>query len=220
MFASRFALSGTKTRFPVPCSVSDRFRFICLLIPKNASSTLRREFTREIYDCQEVYFTEVDSQQRKDYFIFATLRDPISRLLSAYQEISMRFDMSPDPNPAREFYLMDDTPERFETFLNELGDALWDPHLLPQVNYLVDVNADFFTCLEQFQEGIEEVFGRLAIGDCPTLPFRRSRVDRKRSYGFDRYLLHSSDLDVKALAIIERVYEADIKLYTRLFPAR
>ncbi|GAH06581.1 unnamed protein product, partial [marine sediment metagenome] len=83
--------SGAQPVNPVHCVISDRFRFICLLIAKNGSSSLRVEFGQDIYDSYEQLYRLIDRQVRDSYFTFATIRDPVSRLLSAYQEISLRF---------------------------------------------------------------------------------------------------------------------------------
>lgn len=200
------------------CVVSDRFDFICLLIAKNASTSLRLEFGKEIYDSYEQSYSRIDPPVRDRYFTFAALRDPVSRLHSAYQEISRRFEMGEQLTLGRRFFPMDDTPERFDTFLDELGDACWDPHLLPQVNSLAGVRADFFTRVERLQEGIEEVFSRLELETCPVLPIYRSRKEREEGEGYSRFLLSTDDLDEKARSLIERVYEADIRLYSKLFP--
>ena len=114
---------------PALCIVSERFRFICLLIAKNATSTLRGEFKKDIYEARECRYVEVEEQKRQDYFTFAFLRDPVSRLLSAYQEISMRYEMRQPRSSRRIFFAMEDTPERFQAFLDCVGDGRWDEHL-------------------------------------------------------------------------------------------
>ena len=212
------AVSGSITEDPVTCVISDRYHFICLLIAKNASSTLRTEFRQEIFDSYERLYPAVDPQVRDGYFTFAPMREPVSRLLSAYQEISMRFQMEPHLYPQYKFFPMDDTPERFNAFLDTLGDSCWDPHVRPQVKYLAGVRVDLFACVERLQEGVEDMFRRLDIKDCPRLPVRRSRQERKDVHGYGRFILSSDDLDDTALSRIRHVYEADVQLYNELFP--
>jgi len=211
-------VSGTQPESPVTCVVSERFHFVCLLIAKNASSTLRTEFGQDVYDSYEQRYAEIHPRVRDRYFTFATLREPVSRLLSAYQEISMRFEIEPLPTPQRRFYLMEDTPKRFDTFLDALDDACWDPHLLPQVNYLAGVRVDLFASVERLQDGVKELCQRLDIRLCPSLPVLRSRKERNEVYGYGRFVLSGDDLDDRALSRIEHVYETDIRLYSELFP--
>lgn len=209
----------TSATSPVLCVVSDRFRFICLLIAKNATSTLRAEFGRGAYEGYERRYVEIDAAVRDDYFTFAVLREPVSRLLSAYQEISMRIEWGASPDTGRRFQRMEDTPERFATFLEELDDARWDPHIRRQVEYLSGVRVDAYVRLERFQGGLETVFRHLGMGPCPAFPKRRSREDRKIVHGYGRFLLSREDLDERALSRIARVYDADLRLYAALFPA-
>ena len=198
------------------CVVSHRFGFICTLIAKNASSALREEFGKERYESEECRYAHVDPRLREQYFTFATLREPVSRLLSAYHEVSRRFALNPPASPARAFCLMDDAPPRFATFLDELDDARWDPHLRPQVDYLSAARVDRFIRVEQLQSGIEEVSRAIEMNTRPTLPIRRSRRALEDNA---RYHVTQDDLDDKALAHIARVYADDVRLYARQFPA-
>lgn len=202
---------------PTLCVASERFGFICLLIAKNASSTLREVFGREDYDSHEAHYTSLEPQLRARGFTIAPLRDPVSRLLSAYQEISLRFELGALSDAGRKFFRMDDTRERFDTFLAELDDAGWDPHIRPQVSYLSGVRIDSFIRVERLQEGIEDVFRRLDLPPCPTLPVRRSRKERSEIEGYKRFLVSPNDLDDRARSTIARVYEADFRLYSKLF---
>jgi len=193
--------------------VSDRFRFIYVLIPKNASSTLRAELRREMYGIGESRYCELDAERRANYFTFAFLRRPVSRFLSAYQEISMRFEGAPSPSPARAFFTMEDGPERFSRFVDAAEHGLWDDHIRLQSEFLSGARVDFIGRLERFQADLAVIFARLGIEPCPILPKRRSREDRKQRYRYSRFLVEESDLDAATLARIERLLARDIDLY-------
>ena len=208
---------GARPQFPTPCVVSNRYRFICLLIAKNASSTLRTKFGQDRYDSYEEIYTKIDRRSRDAYFTFATLRDPVTRLLSGYQEVSMRFEMNPDDYAQKPFFLMDDTPERFDAFLETLGDTRWDPHLQHQTDHLAGVRVDLFASVDRLQEGVDKLYRRLGISPSPTLSVRRSRKERKEVHGYGRFILSSDDLNDGALSRIRDIYEADIRLYDKLF---
>lgn len=87
----------------------------------------------------------------------------------------------------------------------------------PQVDDFAGVGVDLFACVERLQEGVEEMFRRLGIARSPTLPVRRSRIERKEVHGYGRFILSSDDLDDTALSRIRNIYEADMRLYAKLF---
>ena len=86
------------------CVVSERFEFIYLAIAKVASSTCRIEFDRPYYSSRECLGVTLDAEIREKYFTFTFLRDPVSRTLSAYQEVSFRHDLGEEQNQNRPFY--------------------------------------------------------------------------------------------------------------------
>ncbi|MCP4456862.1 MAG: sulfotransferase family 2 domain-containing protein [Cytophagales bacterium] len=108
------------------CIISDKFQFICLCIPKNASSSLGKEFKKSQYQSYECQYDRIGKEKVENYFSFALLRDSVTRLLSAYQEISLRQEMSPRKDGKsllkedKSFYFMDDTMEKFHAFLEEV----------------------------------------------------------------------------------------------------
>lgn len=203
---------------PVPlstslCMVSNRFRFIYVLIPKNASSTLRAELRRDLYECEELRYSQVDSARRQAYFAFTFLRPPVTRLLSAYQEISMRFESSPSSEPRRRFFTMDEGPARFLAFLDAAEEKLWDDHIRLQEDFVRGASIDYFGTLERFQFDLAKIFARLGIEACPTLPMRRSRASRAQRYRYAKFLIDESELDASTLARIHRLLASDLRFY-------
>ena len=210
--ASRSQPPATSGVSDARCVISDRHRFICLLIAKNASSTLRAEFRKDLYQARELRYAEVDPAARRDYFTFTYLRSPVARFLAAYQEISMRFETEPSPKPKRSFFQMEDSPERFRAFLDAAEVSLWDEHIRLQSSFVAGARIDFFAMLERFQSDLETIYARIGLGPSPVLPQRRSREDRKLRYHYDKYLIPESDLDATTLARITRLLDADIRL--------
>jgi hypothetical protein len=209
-----------KPRTPALCVICDRYRLIYLLIPKNASSTLRQIFGNPDYGGYELRYREVDKRVRDEYLTFAVLREPVARLLSAYQEISYRYDIGLLQNLRKDFFSMDDSPERFAAFLDSLQPPFWDNHMTPQVKFLQDVRVDLFGCVKQLQSHTSILFDRLGMGPCPMLPVRRSRRERKREYGYDRFLMDKQGISEKAMSLIRKIYDNDISLYNRLFQVK
>ena len=191
------------------CVVSDRFRLICILIAKNASSTLREEFRKERYAGREALYHSLEAGICDGYFTFAFVRDPVSRLLSAYQEISMRHEMDKTRDPDFPFYSMEDGRQRFAAFLGELARNKWDPHVRTQTDYLDGVRVDFLGQIATFQEDMGFIYQTLDIGPCPTFPLRRSRQERKAVYGYDKYLLDEDLVDETVIELIRSLYTED-----------
>lgn len=206
------AAAGAIDPFPLFCVVSERFGFICLLLPKNGSSTIRQEFARAHYESRELYYLNVKPEIRERYYTFTTLRDPVDRLLSAYQELSFRFDAGREELSDRGFFKMEDTPKRFRRFLKELRGGMWDTHVLPQTKHLSGARMDKYCFFERLQDDTEDIFAHLGMGKCPTLPARRSRKKRADIGAYRRHLILPGDLDEQSRSFIEGVYRQDIAL--------
>lgn len=123
------------------CFVSDRFRFVFVLIPKAGSSTGRELSLR--YGAVKTVYSRLTLQQR-GYFTFAFWRDPVSRLESAFTTILNRardrcesYEMSAS-DPADVCEAMFTPRSGFDRFVRGLPDwgVTWDEHIRPQRHYL------------------------------------------------------------------------------------
>ncbi len=192
------------------CVVSQRHRFLYLTTAKNASSTLKEELTQQRVGGEAKSRSEVPREVWDDYFTFAFLRDPVDRLLSAYQEVSLRIERG--ELPARPFADMPDTEERFLRFLAELeSDGAWDVHVALQADFVEGRRIDFWGRVETLQEDLRKIYDRLGIGSCPPLPRRRARQPR-------RYHVARDELAAATLARIEALYREDAELIAAVRP--
>ena len=73
--------------------------------------------------------SKIDPQKREDYFCFTIIRHPLSRVLSGYQEVSMRHEADPQQYPTLDFLAMPDSPARFEAFLAQIAKDKFDNHI-------------------------------------------------------------------------------------------
>ncbi len=200
--------------------VSHRFRFIFLPIGKNASSTLRAELGKERFATSRERYLRLDEAVRRDYFTFTFLRHPVSRFLSAYQEISMRIEGSDQTSPTPAFAALPQGPEHFEAFLRRAENRLWDVHLKPQVDHLDRVRLDFIGRIETLQDDLAAIYDRLDMGRMEPLPHRRSREGRARIYRYDRHWIREEDLDAPAIERIRNLYAEDFELWQRVTEER
>jgi hypothetical protein len=196
------------------CVVCDRYKFIYVLMPKNASSTLREAFKNERYGATyEVLYSEIDEEIKKEYFTFTVLRDPVSRLLSCYQEVCMRQEMEGSNFADHDFFHMEDNEHRLNEFLDSIENNQWDSHLIKLSELLKNIRIDFYMGLEWLQQDVELVHHHLGINECPALLRRRSRLDRQHTYAYAKYFWNEEDLTRQTVDRILNLYRKDLELY-------
>lgn len=197
----------------MPLLVSHRHRFLFQSIAKNASSTLRAELGRARFATVETDPRDLDATVRRDYFAFAFLRHPVSRFLSAYQEVSMRLEREAIDRTPFAFASLAEGPARLMAFLDHAEESRSDPHLWRQVDFLASLRLDFLGRIESMQEDLARVYGRLSLGKPAALPHRRSRRERVRLFRYDRFLVEEADLAPAARSRIEALYRSDLSLW-------
>ena len=193
--------------------VSRRYRCIWLSIAKNASSTLRAELRQERFEPYEDSYRRLDAEVRRTYFTFAFVRHPVTRFLSAYQEISMRLE-APGADASRfAFEALPAGLPRLESFLDRAEQGLWDQHLKRQVDFLEGVRLDFLGRVETLEADLAAVCARIGADPPAELPRRRSREERARVYGYDRHWLREEELPERLADRVRRLYARDLELW-------
>lgn len=170
--------------------VSHELRFVAVLIPKAARSTLLRVMT-ETY--QRVFHGEVlkaglprlyGSGEFDDYFKFAFVRDPWSRVVSCY------LSKIADPPNERVLALLEPHPGlkpamSFEAFVRWLttdnaADAVADRHWASQYLFVTKPNGalavDFIGCYDRLDQDFAQVCATVGIIP-PSLPVINSRFN-------------------------------------------
>ena len=196
--------------------VSEKFRLICLLIAKNATSTLRKEFKRLDPMSQELRSQQIGTDFRQRFTSICFLRDPVTRVLSAYQEISMRIEGGHTPKSSYAFARLADGPARLEAFLDWIENGSNDSHVLPQADFVHGQSFDLWGRVETLQTDLETVYNLLALGPCPSLPLRRSRAGRAKDYHYAKHLFSEDELPVEITERIRRIYSQDFELMNSL----
>lgn len=194
------------------CLVSDKYRFIWVLMPKNASSSMRSVLNDPVYESTTCTYFKIDAGKKTDYFKFTVLRDPVSRFLSAYQEVSWRIESGILDSGGRRFVELGDDLHRINSFLDSIWGDQWDNHIRKQVDLLEAVEVDRYCSVENLQADIEQIFHRLNMGTCPHIPVRRSRADREKINKYSRFLWHPDQLDAETIGRIKLLYREDLDL--------
>lgn len=197
------------------CYVSHRYRFIWILVAKNASSTLREWFAREPFVATLHTLADLPADIRHSYFTFVFLRDPVERALSAYQEVSYRADRNASYLPGAAFVRRPAGPERFAAFLDAAARDPWDGHVRPQAHFIDGVRLDDWGCVEQLQPDFARILERLGIAQVPELPRLRSRASRAVRQGYASHHLERNDLADATVRRIRDVYREDVALHQR-----
>ncbi len=199
--------------------VSHKYRFAYFPMSKNASSTLKFEFRKPRYACEQFRISSFSDLDLEDYFKFAFLRDPVSRFVSAYQEISFRGENNDSTVVKKPFMELEDNPERFQAFIQEVEKGKWDPHVISQGDLVDRIHMDFYGRVESLESDLQSVFRKLGIENCPPLPKRRSRTGRSTDYGYNRYNFDHEQLPQTQLDQIRKLYLDDVDLIQAYCPA-
>jgi len=194
--------------------VSDKFRFVWIHVAKNASSTLSAELRRERYGGRVTDSLPWQSEL-PGYFTFAFLRDPVTRLLSAYQEVSLGHEAGWRDFSDRGFIALPEGMARFEAFLDELAERHWDPHVADQCRHLEGFEPDFLGRVEHLAEDLARVYERLGMGPVAELPKRRSRESRREQHRYARHVIRPEELSASLRERIRALYADDVALYER-----
>jgi SAM-dependent methyltransferase len=201
------------------CHISHKHRFIFFRIAKNASSTMRGVLRDPALEVETVPIASLDPKTVEEYFTFTFLRDPINRLLSAYQEVSLRDELKDSSVVRKPFMDLGDGIERFRAFLSEIEQGKWDVHTHDQTDLLHHIPMDFYGRVESLQADLQLVFDRLGLGELPVLLQRRSREGRKQDYGYDSHYLKPEDLAAEDIDRILELYKDDVDLLLSCCPA-
>ena len=203
----------------VLCTISDKFQFIVLLLPKNASSTIRKELKRELFAGHEQsYYNLLPAQL--DYYKAVFLRDPIARFLSAYHEVYCRhigqgqyFERHGiDEERTLHFLNPKDDVNSIYEFLDHIESrGFFNIHIHRQVDIIGEVPVDYYFSVESLQRDFQRLYRLIGVAHTlEPLPFLRKRRIRKdrRNFIYDR-----EELPDDLVRRIKEIYAEDLELY-------
>tara|TARA_Y100001970_G_C14063524_1_gene765463 strand:+ start:59 stop:724 length:666 start_codon:yes stop_codon:yes gene_type:complete len=122
------------------CWVSHTNKVIFFVIPKNASTAIRKSpLMKGSYRTSYSDLCKLDNFH--EYETFVVLRDPLERIVSAYYEVlrGHRPENIYNTVADKKFILLNNEPDRFECLLDEIAEyGFFDGHLKPQAYFVTD----------------------------------------------------------------------------------
>ncbi len=214
--------------------ISEKYKFACTLVPKVGTRSLRRALLQEAADsallqeaAEKLGSRAVGSNQDnlprdcgKDFFEFAFVRNPWSRVVSCYRNKVLTADSFNKLNIICKYKgLRPQMP--FDSFVEWLcseegSDRNADGHWVSQHYFLTDakgeIHCDFIGKLENFDADMSKVWARLGI-DFVKVPHRNRA---KASAGGTNSLLHAPYRELyssRTRDLVAERYAKDIALF-------
>jgi len=203
--------------------ISDTNKFIYYYIPKNASSTLKGEFSKSIYN---TYHYKDNIQNKKDYIKIVFLRNPIDRFLSGYYETHLRYygfkcwHKEGNLNCKNKLNFLDTYTEdkysllrEFLNFIKEKG--FFDEHIKPQYYFFKEEEIDNFYFIEDINNDLEKFRKKIKItSDAKELPTIRTRK-KKIAKCLQKYCIYKDEIPEDIIETIKEIYSEDIRIYKK-----
>ena len=198
--------SRSRHRHHAQCVVSHRLRWIYLAIAKNASTTVRALIEDLDADTVDLRCSEILPDIWHDYRVFTILRDPVSRALSAYCEVSDRAERG--TGQRMPFQELPAGLGRFEAYLDCVETRAWDVHVRSQADLIGQHRVDSWGFFESLRGDIARIFEQSGHPVPETMPHLRQR------HGIDHasHSLGESDLPAATIDRVRRMYREDIAL--------
>lgn len=193
------------------CYINHTNKYILINIPKNASTSLRNTIEFDI-------FTDYKTIENPDECIkFIILRNPIKRAISFYLEVKkLRRDGPYQTTMSMPWFKVKNVTKSFKMFIDEIGDNFYDPHVLPQVNFLKDKKLSIDDMdMVLLHENLSEDYNKL-IAKFPQIKTKNNL--QKLQVGNNQIkdiLIEYTNTDSEICDRIREVYSEDFELYSK-----
>jgi hypothetical protein len=195
--------------------ISDRYKCIFVHVPKAAGTSIERSLLFEDQRCKTgepasghttaIEFREEYPKKFEEYFKFTVVRNPYSRLISAYfYLLGGGSGSSYDTKMSEQYFKGTDG---FASFCrNKLSEKATDDviHLKPQYEFICDdkmeIIVDFIGRQENFSEDSKKIFQRVG------LTYKNEHLRRSKHKHFSEY--YSQDIQEKVFCL----YQTDFKI--------
>lgn len=151
----KIKLVGEESRTCKTCFINESKKICLINIPKNASSSLRSALSLNV--------TYYDHNKYKDYKKIIVLRNPMSRIISSYNEVLKLRKETKHITITTKFYQNRRNIEKsFDLFLDHIKNNFYDIHTVPQYLFLKQKglaieDIDDVLLLDNLNHGIERI---------------------------------------------------------------
>jgi hypothetical protein len=178
--------------------ISDKYKYVFVQLPRTGSTAIGRELCK-LYDGKQVLykhctyyeFLKVASEERKDYFVFSCIRNPLDDAVSRFFKLKTNYrERYTDPEKVerrrknfveriedRLFHYIQENDVDFETFFLKV-------YRIPYNDWssLDHDELDFVIRFENLGKDFAEVLQLIGIEQVRTLPVRNKTPKRKTDY--------------------------------------
>jgi len=190
-------------------------------VPKTASTTMRRVFSLDNVD----NYLQPENGDIKKLDLITIFRNPLDRLVSAYNEVVKRGGHPIEGEGIRKasFWEMPEGRERFLTFLDDVEEEFFDSHVEEQMFYMTDDNEELlpFTHILDFDNLDDQFINILGLRTTENPDYflkhdgmvqirvhqKSSEEDKKRTENY---------LDEKIIERIKKIYVRDFDFFNLL----
>jgi hypothetical protein len=199
--------------FP-PKLVSSRYKFIYVINPVTGTRSILKKLYKEGKSKYDTRFRRVkmaDIRGRDEYRVFTTVRNPFSRLVSAWRKQVL------NANTIRKIGLISQYSNirprmSFADFAEEVSRGAMDSHWAPQCELLRedgrDIGIDEYIRTEKIGEGYRE-FCKEAEVPYSELPHTASSKSLPRTGKYQHYQKYYEETDCDLIDRLERIYRED-----------
>lgn len=178
-------------------------------MPKTGSSTLR-----SLLSAKNITKFNLVKDNLDDYVKLLTVRDPLYRPISMYNEVMKLRKMAPEATRKTEFYKnRGDLIKSFKLFLHEVEDNFYEPHIHHQYltlewkNLTLD-DMDFIFLFEELNSDMKK-FCKLH-----QVPYKYTHI-RVTPEQKKRTLINLIDSDPKVRQQIYKIWKKDFEFYEK-----
>tara|TARA_R110001592_G_scaffold45542_10_gene145656 strand:- start:3594 stop:4277 length:684 start_codon:yes stop_codon:yes gene_type:complete len=190
-------------------------------VPKTASTTMRRVFSLDDVD----NYLEPENTSIKKLDLITIFRNPLDRLISAYNEVVKRGGHPIEGEGIRKvsFWGLPENKDRFIAFLDDVEKKFFDSHVEEQMFYMTDKNEKLlpFTHILDFDNLDDQFINILGLRTTENPDYflkhdgmvqirvhqRSSEEDKKRTKNY---------LDDKIIERIKKIYSRDFDFWDSL----
>jgi hypothetical protein len=175
--------------------ISHKHRYLFVECPLTASWAIRHELCKHyagtpILHKHAAYpeFRETASPEMLDFFVFATVRNPLDMLVSRYcKTMADHRNVHSDPEQARSLKVDYSDLRRYQSLTRSNADfaSYFRTYCRRPFGHLIDIASaryDYVIRYEQLQEGFSEVLTRLGIKQVRPVPVLNKTDAKKESW--------------------------------------